>query len=246
MFDPQRLLRDQIELVSKPWTNLQQSWGDMLPLLTPLLHRQLPQMLWHGDRSHPSVALTFDDGPDETETPLLLRVLEQFRVQATFFLVGERLERQQRLVRRIHDEGHQIGLHGYRHRLFDADESWVVERELFYTHRLITSICEHEQPRERYVRPPFGLLRPATIGRLTRAGYRLVMGDNLPVHWAQELERTARQIATHVHNGSVIILHEGVGQPPGWRVAETIIPRLLAAGFTFVTIDELWHQRHAI
>jgi peptidoglycan/xylan/chitin deacetylase (PgdA/CDA1 family) len=214
----------------------------MLPRLVPLLHQRVPQMLWHGDRAHPSVALTFDDGPHDLETPLLLKVLEEYHVRASFFLVGERLEAQQRLVRTIHDSGHQIGLHGYRHRLFDADETWVVERELLYTHRMITQICDHEQPRERYVRPPFGLIRPTTLHRLTGAGYRLVMGDNLPVHWAQELDRTVRQLCTHVHNGSVIILHEGVGNPPGWRIAEAIVPRLLAAGFEFVTVDELWRR----
>src|SRR3954451_16374524 len=62
------------------------------------------------------VALTFDDGPHPEGTPALLDLLGEANARATFFLVGEQVERRRELARRIAAGGHEVALHGYRHR----------------------------------------------------------------------------------------------------------------------------------
>ncbi|MBV9802301.1 MAG: polysaccharide deacetylase family protein, partial [Solirubrobacterales bacterium] len=70
------------------------------------------------ERTVPSagVALTFDDGPHPEGTPAVLAVLEEAGIQATFFLVGEQVERRPALAAEIAERGHLVALHGYRHR----------------------------------------------------------------------------------------------------------------------------------
>ena len=76
-----------------------------------LLRRQFPDALWTGRPATPQVALTFDDGPDSHDTPQLLEVLARQRITATFFHLGERIERWPEGVRSVARAGHQIAIH---------------------------------------------------------------------------------------------------------------------------------------
>ena len=68
-----------------------------------------------------TVAITFDDGPNPEYTPKLLDGLEKRGVKATFFLLGEEVKQYPDVVRRMHDDGHLIGVHSYKHVNFAAD-----------------------------------------------------------------------------------------------------------------------------
>lgn len=119
--------------------------------------QKLPRqwMLWQGTRDIRHIAVTFDDGPDPIYTPQILDILKTYGVTATFFLVGERIERHKGLVRQIVEEGHELGNHSFTHPSFDH-LSWKeaveeIERTQSLFHAITGRPC-------RLFRPPFGKL----------------------------------------------------------------------------------------
>ncbi|WP_342349201.1 glycosyltransferase [uncultured Nitrospira sp.] len=112
-------------------------------------------MLWKGKGTIRHIAITFDDGPDLIYTPQILEVLKAYGVTATFFLVGEKIEQHKEMVRRIFDEGHELGNHSYTHPSFDF-LSWKESvGEIEKTQFLLRAITGH--PCQSF-RPPFGKL----------------------------------------------------------------------------------------
>lgn len=224
-------------------TRAQQLWGDTLSRSLPYLQKQFPQVLWLGDPIRPEIALTFDDGPQPQDTPELLRVLDRYQVQATFFMVGRELEQVPHLVRAVAEAGHGLGLHGYRHRPLDIYPAKVVRQHLLITRRLISRACRYTVVGVRDVRPPFGLLTPLLLKRLIRWRFRPVIGSLVPVHWRQSQAQTVREVKRHARPGALIVLHEGQSGPPVAQIAANLIPWLQSEGYQFITIDQMWQAR---
>lgn len=82
-------------------------------------------MLWSGDPTHPKIAFSYDDGPDREDTPQLLEVLARHNVTVTFSWLGARVAAMSSLVQEAAAAGHQIRVHGYRHRAFVLERARV-------------------------------------------------------------------------------------------------------------------------
>ena len=204
------------------------------------MQRKYPEILWFGDGARPDIALTFDDGPHPRDTPQVLEVLAKYAVSATFFLVGKSVEKHPDLVRKLHQSGHQLGIHCYRHLPFPIEKPSVLHAQLEQTRNLIADICGVAPQRISDVRPPYGTLTPKTLALLTDWGYRVVMWNSIPAHWMQPFRWTISEILEELMPGSILVLHDGHGH--GLRVAqilETVIPELKKSGFDFVTIEQM-------
>ena len=210
-----------------------------------LLRRQFPDALWTGRPATPQVALTFDDGPDSRDTPQLLEVLARQQITATFFHLGERTERWPEGVRAVARAGHQIAIHGYRHRPFPLEVSAALRGQLAYTQQLLAELSGRDSAAVRDVRPPYGLYTPATLTALAVWGYRTVMWSVVPFHWLQPAQLTIDQTMQLVRSGSVLVLHEGLGGPPVAQLTDVIVTRLKTAGYQFVNVEQMW-QSHRI
>lgn len=211
----------------------------LAPYLHKYLQRALPQALWHGHTERREIALTFDDGPHPEDTPKLLDLLERHEVQATFFALGGQVERHASLIKHIAEAGHQLGIHGYHHRAFPLQTPAALRCQLASTQRLIAAATLCALPDVDNVRPPYGLLLPATMQRLLNWGYRPVMWSVVPFHWLQPADFTVQQVLHQATSGSLIVLHEGLSGPPVTTLAESIITRLKAADYCFVTVDQM-------
>jgi peptidoglycan/xylan/chitin deacetylase (PgdA/CDA1 family) len=158
-------------------------------------------------RSVPSegaMALTFDDGPHPVYTPKLLDLLQEHGVKATFFLVGTQAEKHPELVRRMHREGHTIGIHGYRHTLHWMKMPWTVSRDAERTAGIIEGLTG---ARPRLFRPPWGLLN--LLDYLVLRKYRIVLWSCIPGDWRkQHPDRLWRRLSRHIRPGAVIVLHD--------------------------------------
>lgn len=97
--------------------------------------------------------LTFDDGPDPHYTPLLLDLLKRYDAKATFFVVGSHAERHPEIIKRMHDEGHLIGIHNYVHKTNWLMRPATVRKQIDRTDEIIFSITGE---RSTYYRPPWG------------------------------------------------------------------------------------------
>jgi peptidoglycan/xylan/chitin deacetylase (PgdA/CDA1 family) len=186
------------------------------------------------------VALTFDDGPNPDATPLILDTLAEKGVRATFFVLGSHAERWPELVRRISNEGHQLGNHGYFHRKLQFKSPFYVSRDI----RLgIRAIKRAGAPAPKYFRAPHGFRSPWTTPIASSYGERTV-GWSLGV-WDSDrpgVEEILRRTLEGVSPGSIVLLHDGDGYNPDGDRMQTaaalplIIDRLKEQGYEFATL----------
>lgn len=189
------------------------------------------------------VALTFDDGPYPPYTEQLLDTLKEYNVPATFFLIGENVEKHPELVRRIVQEGHQVGNHTYHHvDLLKLDKKNMAE-EIDRTSNAIAAIIGTAP---HVVRPPHGFRDPVVMEIMAERHLKVVEWSVMSRDWTNPgveviVDRTVKQ----VKNGSIILLHDGDGiasqasRLQSIEAARRIIQTLQAQGYQFVTVDEL-------
>ena len=202
------------------------------------------------------VSLTFDDGPDPTWTPKILAILEQYRVPGTFFMIGENALTNRDLVKRIADDGDEIGNHSYTHPNMAEEAATGIGLELNATQRLIEATTGHSI---RLFRAPyFGDAEPTTADELVPAvvaqehGYTVVGLHVDPDDWQRPgvqhiVDSTIQQVesATPDRSENVILLHDGGGdRSQTVEALPIIIQRLRADGYTFVPTSKLAGLSH--
>lgn len=216
----------------------------LLPHIHPLLQRWFPQALWLGDTRRREVALTFDDGPHQADTPRILDVLAKHGVTATFFFIGEQVPALGALVHDVAAAGHQIAIHGYHHRPFPLERASTLHEQLDRTRGLLAEASGCAPDTLRDVRPPFGVFTRRTLHRLQCWNYRPVMWSVVPLHWLQTAEQAVRQVLHETRAGALIVLHEGQAAGPSVaHLTDMVLTRLRERGFRFVTIEHMWHLR---
>jgi peptidoglycan/xylan/chitin deacetylase (PgdA/CDA1 family) len=188
-----------------------------------------------------SVALTFDDGPNPDATPLILDALKARGVRATFFILGRHAEQWPDLVKRVADEGHAIGNHGYFHRKLHFKSPSYVRTDL----TLGTQAIEHASGyHPRFFRAPHGFRSPWVTSIARSLGQRTV-GWSFGV-WDSDrpgADVIVDRILSKTEPGSILLLHDGDGYDPHGDRAQTaqavpvIVDRLLAEGYRFDLLD---------
>jgi len=215
------------------------------PVLYQGLKPLFPACLWSGNEDERAIALTFDDGPHPQHTVALLKVLERYKVSASFFWLGACVQRSPAIARAVYEQGHWIGLHGYDHRSFPLLSAAALKQTLEQTQAAIAATCQLPAAAVRDVRPPNGFFTPTTLDRLWEWQYRPVMWSVVPEDWVRPgVPKVVQRVMRQVKNGSLIVLHDGYAG--GADVAETIdqlIPLLLAQNYRFLNIDQLWQRR---
>jgi len=153
------------------------------------------------------VALTFDDGPHPEGTPAVLNVLEEAGIKATFFLVGEQVERRPALAAEIAARGHAVALHGYRHRPQPAICARAVQDDLA---RGAEAIAQATGAELKCHRPPYGLYSPAGLEAVRRRGLRPILWSRWGKDWRRLTtpERIAARATRDLGAGDVILLHD--------------------------------------
>lgn len=182
----------------------------------------------------PMIAITFDDGPDARYTPKLLDGLKERNVQATFFVIGENIEKEgnDEIIRRIHEEGHLIGNHTYHH--VDLSNLSVEEahRELDMTDCLINEITGVQT---ELIRPPFGAFPDRMEEELDKIYVKWTVD---PLDWTTEdTEEIVHRVVSDTEQNDIILLHDCYESSV--EAALQIIDILKAQGYDFVTADHL-------
>ena len=173
-------------------------------------------------------ALTFDDGPHPRGTPAVLELLAGAGAPATFFLVGEQIERNPSLSREIVSAGHQIGLHCHRHRNLLRLTPRQVRSDI---DRARAAIEDATGISPALYRPPYGALNTSALRVANARGWRTLLWS----HWGRDWERgaTPESIAARVTagagEGSVLLLHDAddYSAEGSWRRTAAALPRVL-------------------
>jgi peptidoglycan/xylan/chitin deacetylase (PgdA/CDA1 family) len=205
--------------------------------LDRFLHDRPPALRDRGGNPR-LMALTFDDGPYPVETPLLLDVLAELHVPATFFLIGHDTEQFPGLAQRIARGGHEIANHTQTH---PADFNELSPSEV--TDELSEGAATleryvHDPAIRRMMRPPHGRFTEATVRTAQRDGYDVILWDDDPGDWRSV---PAAAIETHMENNAtapeIVLLHSG--HLNTIEALPQIVARFRAAGFEFVTVGQL-------
>lgn len=184
----------------------------------------------------PLVALTFDDGPRSSTTGPLLDGLELREVPATFFLVGSRIPGNEDLVRRMAEEGHQIGLHTYDHVKLKGLSQSAFDLQVGRTRALITELLGEGS---YWLRPPYGLIDKHAE---SWCGGPIILWSVDPEDWKDDnIGRIVSAVVDHVSDGDIILLHDLF--PSSAQAALVIVDELTARGYCFVTVEQLMEER---
>lgn len=206
---------------------------------------EFPTLYHQGAGDTHEVALTFDDGPDPEWTPKILDILKAAKVKAAFFLVGVNAERYPNLVRRIVDDGHEIGNHTYYHPNLALCWPEHVRLELNATQLLIQTLTGRGTT---LFRPPYAAdTQPARLADLMPLqiaqdqNYLVVLENIDPQDWAKPgADVILQRIKQQRHDGNIILLHDAGGdRSQTVEALPRIIEYLQARNDTIVPLSKL-------
>ena len=184
------------------------------------------------DADRKLVAITFDDGPNNDYTRMLLSGLKERGVKATFFLLGKEVVKYPEIVAEIHADGHLIGTHSYEHvNLKNLCDEAAIE-QVDKTNEAIHAITG-EYP--EYIRPPFGSWK-CNLDYETKMIE--VLWDIDPLDWkTNNSDVIAKRVTDKVTENDIILLHDA--SESSVLAAFKVIDQLEKEGYTFVTVDEI-------
>ena len=197
------------------------------------------------------VALTYDDGPNPPYTDQLLDVLAKHDVKATFFMIGNRIEKHPETVNRVIAEGHQIGNHSYSHPLLGFLPPPYVRREIERTDDLLQRLLRSENPTgvfkvgEAVFRAPM-LTRFLPVAWVLAKGNRAHISCNVwSWDWTtQNPNRITETVLKKTEPGSIIVLHDGKAENARAdrsgtiEATDRIITALKRDGYQFVRLSD--------
>lgn len=182
--------------------------------------------------------LTFDDGPTPEVTDFVLAVLAENKIKATFFCIGNNIEKHPDIFQRVIDAGHTIGNHTYNHL-----NGWKTDVEAYMQNIAQCEnsiICRHSHfSLNKLFRPPYGKIKASQARVLRNKGYRIVMWDVLSADFDQTItpEQCLQNVVRNVKPGSIIIFHDSIKAETNLRYA---LPRAITVlkekGYSFEAI----------
>lgn len=178
------------------------------------------------------IAITFDDGPNPDYTMKLLKGLKKRGVKATFFVLGEEVERYPDILKATYDDGHMIGVHSYQHVNFGQIGDAAALEQVEKTQQAIYDVTGEYTG---YIRPPYGCWKKELDQELPMIE---VLWDIDPLDWAtKDADTVVQRVLQKIPNGSIILLHDA--SESSVSAAFTIIDTLQKQGYEFVTVEEL-------
>jgi peptidoglycan-N-acetylglucosamine deacetylase len=173
-----------------------------------------------------AVALTFDDGPHPDGTPAILDALGD--AHATFFLVGEQVERHPAVAARIVEAGHEVALHCHEHTLLLRRRTQAVAEDLA---RAAAAIEDATGVSPRFHRAPYGVYSSGAI-EVARAGWTPILWSRWGRDWERRAtpESIARRATRGLRSGDVVLLHDAdhYSAHSSWRRTAAAMPSILA------------------
>ncbi|MFJ4004061.1 bifunctional polysaccharide deacetylase/glycosyltransferase family 2 protein [Streptomyces sp. NPDC090023] len=190
------------------------------------------------------IVLTFDDGPDPTWTPQVLDALRRNHARATFFVTGTMTSRYPELVRRMVDEGHEVGLHSFNHPDLSYQSKRRVDWELSQGQLALAGAAGI---RSSLFRPPYSSFASAMDDRswpvskyVGGRGYLIVLNDRDSEDWRRPgVEEIIRRATPAKGKGAVVLMHDSGGdRSQTVQAIDTLLPRLQHEGYRFQTLTE--------
>lgn len=175
-----------------------------------------PALTWHKDRSEKCLFLTFDDGPVPDVTEEIIFILKKYGILATFFCVGENIQRYPELFDQLKTCGHRIGNHTHNHL-----NAWATSDDVYLKN---VELCQ-ALTQSKLFRPPYSKLRHSQI-RALKSQYEIIMWDVVSRDFDPRVspEQCLKNTLKYTQNGSIIVFHDHV---KAWKNVSYTLPRAL-------------------
>lgn len=187
---------------------------NLIPAKTPRLLKGLyPNFTWDIPNDQNAVYLTFDDGPTPEITEWTLNLLSSYNAKATFFCVGENIEKYPDIFKAILSHGHVIGNHTYNHPGGWKTKTATYVEQVIKTQKLIEehgSDFTDKSKTPKLFRPPYGKISRKQGRQLIGLGYKIIMWDVLAFDWKDSIskEKSAKNVISNAQSGSIIVFHD--------------------------------------
>ena len=181
---------------------------------------------WDVSNSGNTVYLTFDDGPIPEITTWVLEELKKYDLKATFFCIGENIEKHPEIFKKVIREGHAIGNHTFNHL-----NGWKTPTEAYIKNiKLCEEVIEKTtdyNSKSKLFRPPYGKLKTAQARAIEKLGYEIIMWDVLSADFDTTLskEQCLNNVLSKVKPGSIIVFHDSIR---AFKNLEYVLPKTLA------------------
>jgi peptidoglycan/xylan/chitin deacetylase (PgdA/CDA1 family) len=191
----------------------------IIPTKTPGFVKSLfPNFVWNIDTKNNELYLTFDDGPTPEITDWVLQTLNRYNAKATFFCIGNNIEKHPQIFKNILSQGHSIGNHtfnhlkGWKHKTKDYIEDVIKTEGLIKSILLNSEIEKHQTSLVNLFRPPYGKFKNNQSKKLLESGYRIILWDVLSYDWDKSVaeENCLQNVISAAKAGSIIVFHDSV------------------------------------
>ncbi len=196
------------------------------------IQRLYPERIWAFSRSSNSVYLTFDDGPIPEITPWVLDELKKYNAKATFFCIGENVQKHPEIFRRIIAEGHSVGNHTFNHlngwKTKTAEYIENVEkaeRQIINNSKTKSRQSKISNQKSLF-RPPYGKITSEQSKLLQKKGFKIVMWDIISYDYDAKIseEKCLKNVLKNVKSGSVVVFHDSLKAEKNLRY---VLPKVL-------------------
>jgi len=194
------------------------------------------EVICSANTSDKMIALTFDDGPDETVTPVILDILKRNNIKAAFFCIGSKVTSNPEITKRIDSEGHIIGNHSYTHNyFFDLFSHKRILKELEENDKILGSLINRKI---KMFRPPYGVTNPALVCAVNKIGYS-VIGWSLKSKDTviKNENRLFRRLENRLDKGNIILFHDTISVTA--KVLDKFIDYARGQNYRFERLDYL-------
>ncbi|MDM5248301.1 MULTISPECIES: polysaccharide deacetylase family protein [unclassified Lysinibacillus] len=201
-------------------------------------YEEAGQIVWEVKTDEKIIALTFDDGPHRKYTSQILDVLDKYNAKATFFIVGQNVDKNAEVISRMYNDGHELANHTFSHPLRTNVPNLL--KEIEQTNKIIYNITGFTPT---LFRPVEGQYSDAMIEAIAKEKYKVVMWswhlDTLD--WKSPgTDRIVNTVLKGVKEGNIVLFHDGGGnRQQTVKALEKILPELEKQGYRFVTVSEL-------
>ncbi|MCA0130991.1 polysaccharide deacetylase family protein [Winogradskyella alexanderae] len=210
----------------------------VIPAKTPDFVKSLfPNLVWNITTNNKELYLTFDDGPTPEITVWVLDILRQYNAKATFFCIGNNIEKHPKLFSKVIDQGHAIGNHTFNHLKGWRHTTKNYIKDVVRTESLIDSFhTDHSENYRKFFRPPYGKFKVKQSKKLQELGYNIIMWDVLSYDWDSSIkaEDCLKNVISSAKAGSIVVFHDSI---KAYKNLQYTLPEVLeyytTRGYTF-------------
>lgn len=204
------------------------------------LHKEYPQSFFISmPTDEKKVALTFDDGPDNSSTKKILEILNRNGVPATFFYIGNQVNSYKETMQATIGGNHMVANHSWSHLRPTSLEMGDFQNELLSCEGALAPYIEGG----KIYRPPYGLVTEDQVAMLESEGYKVIVWSVDSMDWYfDDSNKIVECVTKTVHPGAIILMHSAGGSKNRQATVQAlpdIIDKLRQAGYEFVTLQDL-------